>query len=121
MNKQTEDALVFGAGTWVYCRAHLRAHETGWCSVGNRDKIALGVSTADEAYQKCRDWGLPIHGELEPPADPALLEAAQGVLSLLDEAKQGERRSVGRLLFLSVGGEHSAIARLRAVLKEHAP
>lgn len=54
----TEDEQAFGVNTWVYCRQHCRPHETGWCGVGNRDKVGLGVTTHKEAYQKCQDWNL---------------------------------------------------------------
>jgi len=42
MNKPTADFLAFG-DDWVYCNQHLRPHSTGWCSVGVRDKIGLGI------------------------------------------------------------------------------
>jgi len=54
------DVQAFGRDQWVYCRQHVKPHETGWCSVGVYDKIGLGVQTADEAYAKCEAWGLPI-------------------------------------------------------------
>lgn len=57
----TEDEIAFGADAWVYCRAHVRAHQTGWCGVSNRDKVGLGVTTAQEAYAKCREWGFPLY------------------------------------------------------------
>ena len=60
---QTEDESAFGKNAWVYCKQHAKPHLTGWCSVGNQDKIGLGLlgqEKAKEALQKCRDWGLPI-------------------------------------------------------------
>jgi cobalamin biosynthesis protein CbiD len=62
----TEDEIAFGAGAWVYCRAHMKPHETGWCGVGNRDKIGLGVKTAQEAIDKCREWGFELYADLRP-------------------------------------------------------
>ncbi len=62
--KITEDARVFG-DMYVYCTQHLNAHPTGWCSVSVRDKIGLGVNTAAEAYQKCREFGLKLHHDKE--------------------------------------------------------
>ena len=61
----TEDARVFGSDVWVYCRQHCKPHQTGWCGVGVRDKIALGVDNARDALAKCRDWGFYLHGETQ--------------------------------------------------------
>lgn len=66
--RPTEDEIVFGVGAWVYCSQHCKPHQTGWCSVSNRDKLGLGLSgnappTAQLAYEKCRQFGLPIYGE----------------------------------------------------------
>lgn len=58
---EEEDVAAFGRGVWVYCRQHVKPHETGWCSISLRDKIGLGVKTAKEAYAKCEDWGLKIY------------------------------------------------------------
>lgn len=55
------DVAAFGRRAWVYCRQHVKPHETGWCSVGVHDKIGLGVATAEAAYAKCREWGLEIY------------------------------------------------------------
>jgi hypothetical protein len=57
----TEDDLAFGRNAWVYCKQHMRAHQTGWCGVGVRDKVALGVMTAEDARAKCRDWGFELY------------------------------------------------------------
>lgn len=59
------DVAAFGRGEWVYCRQHVKPHPTGWCSVGVYDKLGLGVETAEEAYVKCREFGLPIYGDDE--------------------------------------------------------
>lgn len=59
------DVAAFGRGAWVYCNQHMKPHQTGWCSVAVRDKIGLGVKNADEAYQKCRDWKLPLYQGLK--------------------------------------------------------
>lgn len=59
----TADAVtdtIFGG--WVYCSQHRAAHRTGWCTIGNRDKLGLGdVETQREAEEKCRSFGLPLH------------------------------------------------------------
>jgi hypothetical protein len=57
---QTDDDVVFGSREWVYCAGHLRPHQTGWCTVGIRDKVALGVDNAKDAYEKCKRLGLKI-------------------------------------------------------------
>ncbi len=59
-----EDVAAFGRDAWVYCRQHMRAHETGWCSVGAHDKVGLGVKTAKEAQAKCREWGFELHHDM---------------------------------------------------------
>ncbi len=58
------DVAAFGRGAWVYCSQHMKPHQTGWCSVSVRDKVGLGVKDAKEAYQKCRDWKLPLYQDL---------------------------------------------------------
>lgn len=58
---ETEDVVAFGRDAWVYCRQHMKAHQTGWCSVGAHDKVALGVTTANEAINKCREWGFALY------------------------------------------------------------
>jgi hypothetical protein len=65
----TDDARVFGPNTYVYCSQHLKAHQTGWCTVSVRDKVALGVDNAQDAYAKCRALGLHIYGDPDPLTD----------------------------------------------------
>lgn len=60
----TEDELAFGKDAWVYCNQHLRTHQTGWCTVSPRDKVGLGVKTAEEADKKCRVWGFTLYSDL---------------------------------------------------------
>jgi hypothetical protein len=66
----TEDEQAFGVGAWVYCNQHMRAHQTGWCSVSPRDKVGLGVATGREAYDKCREWGFALYADLQSEAQP---------------------------------------------------
>lgn len=63
MSEQTEDEKEFGADRWVYCKQHLRPHVTGWCTVSNKDKIALNAKTRDEAYAEARIRGLKIYDD----------------------------------------------------------
>lgn len=65
LSDEQPDVAAFGRGAWVYCNQHLKPHPTGWCSVSPRDKVGLGVNTAKEAYQKCRDWGFKIYNDNE--------------------------------------------------------
>jgi hypothetical protein len=59
------DDLIFGK--WVYCAQHLAAHRTGWCTVGNGEKLGLGDFPGSEheqgvaAFQKCKRLGLKIY------------------------------------------------------------
>jgi len=60
---ETLENLAFGKNAWVYCCAHVKPHLTGWCGVGNHDKIGLGIfgqENAKEAYAKCEEWGLKV-------------------------------------------------------------
>lgn len=59
----TNDERAFGRDAWVYCSQHMKPHQTGWCTVAVRDKIGLGVTTAQEAEQKCRDFKLPLYAD----------------------------------------------------------
>lgn len=63
LKDEAEDVAAFGRGAWVYCNQHMRPHLTGWCSVSPRDKVGLGVKTAEEAYDKCRAWGFPLYAD----------------------------------------------------------
>lgn len=58
---EQSDVMAFGRDAWVYCRQHMKPHQTGWCGVSPRDKVALGVTTADAAEQKCREWGFELY------------------------------------------------------------
>lgn len=68
--KITDDARVFGKGQWVYCNQHLAAHETGWCTIGVQDKIALGVDSHNKAVDKCRAWGLKLYSDMKLKDSP---------------------------------------------------
>jgi len=48
------DTEVFGADTIVYCKSHMCAHHTGWCTVSPDDKIALSATDLDSAREECR-------------------------------------------------------------------
>jgi hypothetical protein len=56
----TSDEEYFGRNVWVYCNQHLRPHQTGWCSVHNRNKTKLDATTQAEAYAECEAKGLKI-------------------------------------------------------------
>lgn len=62
-DKTTEDERVFGKDAWVYCNQHLTAHQTGWCTIGVRDKLGLGIfglSNGKRALEKCREFSLKL-------------------------------------------------------------
>jgi hypothetical protein len=50
-------------GSWVYCKSHVRAHVTGWCTVDPSRKVALKATTREEAYAEVRANGWPIYGD----------------------------------------------------------
>ena len=56
----TEDEKAFGRNRIVYCKQHLRAHSTGWCSVGNDQKVALQSADPKEAELECERLGYKI-------------------------------------------------------------
>lgn len=51
---------VFGA--WVYCKSHVGPHETGWCSVGLDNKIALKATNRQDAMAESWAMGFRIFG-----------------------------------------------------------
>ena len=50
---KTEDEVEFGPDAWVYCKSHMRPHETGWCTVHVQGKILLDAKNLTEADQEC--------------------------------------------------------------------
>jgi len=56
----TDDAKQWGDDVWIYCGSHLRAHKTGWCTVGVDMKVHLAVETEYEATRKCQRLELPL-------------------------------------------------------------
>ncbi|MFM7009089.1 MAG: hypothetical protein ACKO0Z_07105 [Betaproteobacteria bacterium] len=59
--EKTEDAEVFGESVWVYCKSHLRPHDTGWCTVPASDKIALEAKTYADAVEECNERGFELY------------------------------------------------------------
>lgn len=59
MSEEVEDADM---GVFVYCGAHMRVHETGWCTVPTSDKIALQATTQSAAFEEAKASGLPMYG-----------------------------------------------------------
>ena len=49
-------------GAFVYCAQHMRAHSTGWCSVGIDDKQVLLAEDIESAQEEARNLGLPTAG-----------------------------------------------------------
>jgi hypothetical protein len=50
-------------GTFVYCKQHLRPHNTGWCTAHALDKIGLKATTREAAYDEVRANGWTISQE----------------------------------------------------------
>ncbi len=42
-------------GKWVWCKEHLRAHQTGWCTVSPDRKVALKATTVEEVASEVRE------------------------------------------------------------------
>ena len=53
----TEDAKTFGENVWVYCRQHLRPHQTNWCTVSVDQKELLEATSMEAAYAECKQRG----------------------------------------------------------------
>jgi hypothetical protein len=64
INPLKGDEITFGRGKWVYCLQHLRPHLTGWCTVSDRDKIALDAIDGVAAYNECDSKGLKVYKNL---------------------------------------------------------
>lgn len=58
-----EDSRYFGENVWIYCDQHMRPHLTGWCTVSNRNKVALKATTQNEAYAECRERGFDLYSD----------------------------------------------------------
>ena len=52
-----------GPVAWVYCKQHLRAHATGWCTVNPEQKIPLKATTSEAAYAEVKAAGWSVYGE----------------------------------------------------------
>lgn len=48
-------------GIYVYCAQHVGPHVSGWCTVGNDQKLGLPAETAEEAREWVRYLKLPWH------------------------------------------------------------
>lgn len=62
-DETTDDELRFGADKWVYCKAHVRPHTTGWCTVPHTEKVLLKSTNYHDARQETKDLGFKIYGE----------------------------------------------------------
>ena len=56
---KTED-LAFGEDVWIYCKPHMRAHQTGWCTVPKDNKVPLVATNRDDAIAECRSRGFAL-------------------------------------------------------------
>lgn len=62
-DEATEDVKAFGADVWIYCRQHLRPHQTGWCTVHVDQKVPLEVTSMEAAYAECRRRKFTIYSD----------------------------------------------------------
>lgn len=62
-DRQTDDELRFGADKWVYCKAHVRPHTTGWCTVPHNQKVLLNSTNYYDARNEAKTLGFEIYGE----------------------------------------------------------
>lgn len=60
----TADEQHFGANRYVYCNQHLRAHVTGWCTVGNHNKTLLDSTDGHGAAAECRAKGFKLYEDI---------------------------------------------------------
>lgn len=59
----TDDARKWGERAIIYCRSHMRPHETGWCTVPVTDKLKLHAADLATADDECRRFGLPLFSD----------------------------------------------------------
>lgn len=64
MSDDFDDVSVFGENVYVYCNQHLAPHRTGWCTVSNHNKVALGAANYDAAVDECRAKGFTLYSDL---------------------------------------------------------
>lgn len=57
---ESDDDTEFGTD-WVYCGAHRRVHETGWCTVSNGQKTPLNVQSYNEGMDLAREHGFSLY------------------------------------------------------------
>lgn len=62
-DKITDDEREFGRDRWVYCKAHVRPHITGWCTVSASEKVLLDARAPDDAAAEAKAKGFKIYGE----------------------------------------------------------
>ncbi len=74
---KTEDAAVFGEDALIYCDQHLTVHQTGWCTVPVRNKVALSSKTMLEAYAECERKQLRLYNYSAPVWHPVVKQRLQ--------------------------------------------
>lgn len=48
-------------GPLIYCGAHLRVHDVGWCSATGHNKIPMRSLTLESAYEEAEKMGLHLY------------------------------------------------------------
>lgn len=111
-----EDA-VFG-DTLIYCRQHLKVHETGWCSVSMRDKVGLGTNDHKEAVEKCRDWGFVLYRDPPKLAQNPETELVRTLYAEIERLQKFATKAVADYgtLQAKMSLAESEITRLQAAL-----
>lgn len=60
IDPQGADDSVFGV-PYIYCSSHRRAHNTGWCTVRNVNKVPLTATEGTLATEECRKLGYSLY------------------------------------------------------------
>ena len=60
MTESKPEDLEFGEGVWIYCKSHMRAHQTGWCTVPKDNKVPLDATNHNDAVVECRQKGFAL-------------------------------------------------------------
>lgn len=81
-------------GKFVYCAQHVGPHVTGWCTVGNDQKLSLPADTNEEAWEWMRYLKLPWHGHCGVCQEPLTMSAPQVCVKKhsAEQVKAAERR-----------------------------
>lgn len=114
-------------GSFVFCSQHCCAHSTGWCTVGNEDKVALKATTLEEAIEESK----PIkarqllllrieksikHLDEIPPTFQAVGVVGERARKCRADTPEGVKRWNHYTKLMNEGMEHSSDVRMTLMM-----